>query len=394
MICIGKSYIVHVGGMSRLCSDITVVRPGEVIQKVKRTLWFAIDIVHEDCLCVGRSDAFVFLLLAYAMRYRHDIVCEDEMSERLHYSCSSLILTLSATGMPYNKISIKAPLTSVPYPNSNAVGTGFSGGIDCLYTIMNHLNDEYPLTHIAVFNSVAFQKYGPEVYRDIFGKTCVKAQAFAREFNLDTVFCDTNFYEVLNEEFTNEIFTFRIIACVLALQGLFSMYLVSSDRAAREFELLFDNCASFDLLTVGHSSTESLRFYLTGTEVTRSERLIALSDWKPSRKWLHPCYNHNIVGERNCGCCKKCKEAETILYALGKLDEYASVFDVEEYKENFPKYLAYIMANSNDSRAREVLNVIRDMNVSVPAESYVYEKIFRRACTVFSENTNKKGGSK
>ncbi len=382
MIHIGKSYIIRQDGISRLCADITVCRgqDGVAAPKDSRTLWFAIDGRQEEYLSLGWADAFVMLMLRSAMLYGHDIVCEDPMSERLHYQlCSSLIPTLASAGTILKEIAIHAPLTASPYPNLNAVGTGFSGGADCLYTIMTHGKTcEYPLTHITVFNAVVFQKYGTG-YREIFRDTCRAAEKFAREQGLETVFLDTNFNEVIEERNTNSICPRNHLACALALQGLFSCYYVSAFVSADEFHFDLSSDATYDLLNIACLSTETLRFYSAGAECKRYEKFIRLSDWEPSCRWLHACYSKKIAGTRNCGLCKKCKEAQTILYALDKLDRYAAVFDVEEFKRNFPRYLAYIMANQEDARAREVMKVVRERNIPIPPKSYVLERQMRHA---------------
>ena len=110
-------------------------------------------------------------------------------------------------------------------------------------------------------------------------------------------------------------------------------------------------------------------FYSAGAEAKRYEKLVQLSNWEPSYRWLHACYGKGIVGRRNCGKCKKCKEAQTLLYALGRLHRYEAVFDVEDYKKKFPQYLADIMANQDDPRARQVMQVVRDRNIPIPRQA-------------------------
>ena len=75
MLTIGKSYIVRVDGMSRLCADLT-------IGNRRTTLWFGVDSAHEDWLALGRADAFVMALLPTAMRDGHEIVCGDHIKYR------------------------------------------------------------------------------------------------------------------------------------------------------------------------------------------------------------------------------------------------------------------------------------------------------------------------
>ena len=179
MLKIGKTYLERTGGSTRLCADLTV---GDR----QTTLWFGVDGAQEEYLALSRADPFVMALLPGAMRGGHEIVCEDPMSERLHAQLANgLIPTLSFAGELYHPIKITAPLTAEQVPNQGAVGTGFSGGADCLYTIMSHGGDsEFPLTHIAVFNN------GHIWEKDTFQSLCRHARRFAEEQELGLTVVD------------------------------------------------------------------------------------------------------------------------------------------------------------------------------------------------------------
>ena len=278
MLEIGKSYIVKTDGKSRLCADIG-------IDGHKQTLWFGVDSSQEDCLVTGRADPFVMAMLPTAMRGGHEVICEDAVSERLHYQlCEYLIPALSLAGDMYRKIHITAPLTAEPYPNRGGIGTSFSNDADSLYTVSRHgSGSECPLTHIAVFHTGAFKD--SECREEFFG-ICQAAAQFADEYGLETVFVDTNLYETLTEGFA-EAASFRGMACVLALQGLFSVYLWPTADAGK-FAMDVHACASFDLLTTDCAATESLTIYPDGAEAKDTEKLAALAAWEPSRRWLRP----------------------------------------------------------------------------------------------------------
>ncbi|MCM1134177.1 MAG: hypothetical protein NC400_01255 [Clostridium sp.] len=298
------------------------------------------------------------------------------MSERLYYQLNgSLIPTLSFAGEIYHPIQIKAPLAAKPMENVGAVGAGFSGGVDSLYTIMRHNEQsEYPLTHIAVFNSGVFEGLK---YKDFFVESCKRAEYFAKEQNLKTIFVDTNFQEVLPERFL-DVYSFRNLACALALQRLFSVYLLSSGHDAANFTLNLRNAASFDLLTVNYISTETTSFYLSGVEVKRREKLRLLAEWEPSWKWLHPCI-YGLAGDYNCGHCKKCTRDQTTLYAMGKLDRYGNIFDIKQYKKYFSQRLAFVFANRGNHLFDETIELLEKQNVAIPKAAYLYEKQFRKS---------------
>lgn len=368
MLKIGRSTITRKDGTARLAASISTNRHTTV-------LWFSVPEAQADYLTVGRADPFLLALLPAAMRGGHQIICEDPVSERLHYRlCNDLIPALASVGDWYHSIRITAPTTNQPYPNRDAVGTGFSGGVDSLFTIYRHGTDsEYPLNYIAVFNSGVFE--GP-FHRDNFAEACGKAARFADEIGLKVVFVDTNFVEVLPERFL-DVYSFRNLACALALQGLFSSYLLSSGHDAGNFRIDLHNAASFDPLTVFCTGTESLTFYNSGTEVKRWEKLDALSHWPVSYKWLHPCI-YGYAGEKNCGHCKKCARDLTTLYTLGALDLYDRVIDVEAYRRNAAARIGFVLANKGNHLYDETIQLLRERKIKVPSAAHVYEEQFRQ----------------
>lgn len=369
ILCIGKSYIVRKERFSRLCADITIGKRGI-------RFWFAVDTSQEDSLCVGRADAFVVAFLPMAMRGNYDIACEDPMSERLLYQLNNyLIPTLAFAGGTYHLIHISAACTKKKYLSQGAVGTGFSGGVDSLYTIMRHdVSSEYPLDYIAVFNTGNIEKgFG----KHTFWESCKEARYFADEQNLRIVCVDTNFLEVLPEDYSF-VYSFRNLSCALALQGLFSVYLLASGYSAARFKLRLNRCSCYDFLTTNCVKTESLAFYLSGAEAERWEKIEMLTEWVPSYHWLHPC-TAGIVGQHNCGHCRKCIRDLTILYALGKLERYQAVFDVNEYLQYLPQRIGVVLAEQGSDSYAKTQQLLKERNALIPQASYIYEKQFRRA---------------
>lgn len=369
VLYIGKTYIIRKEKFSYLSADITIDNHGI-------TLWFAVDTLQEDCLSIGRSDAFVMALLPMAMRKNYDIVCEDLISERLMYQLNNyLIPILSLSGDLYSQIRVYGPYTRMLYSGRSAVGTGFSGGVDSLYTIMRHDKEsEYPLDYIAVFNTGNIESgFGKKAYWE----SCKAAARFADEQNLQIICVDTNLYEALPEHYY-QIYSFRNIACALALQGLFSIYLLSSEGGMESFRLNLNICSRYDLLTINYASTESLCFYLSGAEKKRWEKIEALTKWPPSYRWMHPC-TAGIVTQRNCGHCKKCIRDLTVLYALGQLEKYKKIFDIEDYRKHLSERIAFVLARNDSDSNTETKQLLKERNVFVPKAAYIYAEQFSRA---------------
>lgn len=369
MLQIGNLYLQYTEGQARLCSDITLNGRGTM-------LWFGVDEGQADYLCSQRSDAFVMALLPAAMRGGHNISCQTPMSERLHYQLENyLIPSLCAAGDLYHPVSIQAPLTSEPVRNKQAVGTGFSGGVDSLYSIMTHGKDStYPLTHLALFNVGVFEGPG---FRESFRKSCRNAQEFADEMGLELVCLDSNISQVLPERFL-DVYSFRNLAGAMVLQGLFSRYLLSSGHDVANFSFDLHNSATYDLLTVHCAQTESLSIYLSGGQIQRACKLKKLSDWETAYQWLHPCvYGH--VGGKNCGHCKKCARDMTTLYALGTLDRFDAVFDIPAYQKALPQRIGFVLANRGNHLYDETYRLLEEKQIPIPPAAFACEKQFRKA---------------
>lgn len=375
MLTVGKIYLAHEDGQARLCADITLNGRGN-------TLWFGVDEAQCDYLCTQRSDAFVMALLPTAMRGGYSIACETPMSERLHYQLENyLIPALCAAGDIYHPVSIRAPLTAAHLQNKKGVGTGFSGGVDSLYSIMTHGKDsDYPLTHLALFNVGVFEGPG---YRESFRKSCTNAMAFAAQMGLELVCLDSNISQVLPERFL-DVYSFRNLAGAMALQGLFSQYLLSSGHDVANFYFDLHNSATYDLLTVSCAQTESLAVYLSGSQVRRAQKLAALSEWEPAHRWLHPCVYGN-VGTKNCGHCKKCARDMTTLYALGTLGRFEAVFDVQAYRKSMPQRIGFVLANRGNHLYDETLALLEKNGIAIPPAAYVCEQQFRKALNNLKE---------
>lgn len=369
MIHIGKLYLRREAGQVQLRADIRLNDRGT-------TLWFGVEEAQGDYLCAERSDAFVVALLPTAMRGGHAIECETPMSERLHYQLMNYLMpTLCAAGDLYHPVTISAPLSTEPVSGKGGVATGFSGGVDSLYTIMTHGPDsEYPLTHLALFNVGVFEGPG---YREEFQTSCRNARPFAEEMGLELIGLDSNISEVLPERYL-DVVTFRLATGALALQNLLSVYLISASYSTGSFFIDLHSCESYELLTISSMQTESMATYYAGGAKKRVEKIRAISAWEPAHRWLHFCiYGH--VGEKNCGRCKKCSRDMTTLYALGTLDNFEAVIDVPAYKRTRARHMGVVLSCRGSSLYDDVVELLESGDEPIPAAAYVYSEQFDRA---------------
>lgn len=372
MITIGKLYTEQTEHQARLCAPVT-------ISGQRAEAWFAVEPEYGVYLTDDRSDAFVVGFLTTAMRLGEDIFCEAPITKRLYYQLTTYLIPAMASAMEiYHPITIHAPLTDVRLPCEKAVATGWTGGVDCMYTLMTHLQAEEPsrrLTHLLIANVGTLESdHNTELLQYMADKTRL---GIAREQGLSVVSIDSNL-QVLQQENYLAVAAFRLPAAVLALQKLFGVFFNSAGYEFQRFSFVPENSAYYELLVLSCLETDNTVFYSAGGQVTRIQKLDALSDFAPARKHLHPCiYQHK---EHNCGKCGKCIRTLGALYAIGKLESFGEVFDITEFHQNKTEYLLDILLKGDRQHYGEVLTAMKQRGVEMPPDVLRLYRI-RRAAT-------------
>ena len=381
MITIGKPFTETSDGQVRLCAQV-------IIQGHTEEAWFSVEPEFAGYLTDDRADAFVVGFLTTAMRLGEDILCEAPITKRLYYQITTyLVPTMAATMDIYRPITIHAPVTDEPLPCEGAVGTGWTGGVDSMYTLMTHLLPEEPgmkLTHLVVANVGTLESNrNTELLRYMAEKARC---GIARELELSVVAVDSNL-QLLQQENYLAVAAFRLPAAVLALQKLFGVFLHSGAYEFSRFAFVAENSAYYELLPLSCFETECTVFYSTGSHVSRIRKLKELSDYPYARKYLHPCIYQS---RSNCGKCGKCVRTQGALYALGTLDDFREVFDVEEFYRSKEDLLANILSKSESQHYGEVLALMRQRGMELSPEAQRKARILRTAAAVAKKRLNTK----
>lgn len=338
------------GGKQKLSATI-------LIGSEAKELWIAVENKYAQYLCFERSDAFLVALLPLAMRENLDIICEAPVNERLLCQLRNFLIPLLARHAKVAKeISISASVDSAKISCARAVGAGISCGVDSLHVLKNHSNDLYPslkVTHL-VHNNL--------------GLMDVNSKQFVREMNCVNRFCQDYGCQLLNVDsnimptfYTDcaRYHTYMNMAMVLGLQKFWgAFYYGSPGIDPQVYFTLRDNdlndSAHYDLISLNAFSSNTLQIYSEGAAYGRFEKLSHIVDYEPAQKYLQVCVND---GDKNCGKCFKCARTLILLDALGAVDKFSNVFDVEYYKENRHWYLRYLyrmIIRGHDPALREV----------------------------------------
>lgn len=335
-IRIQKPYITHVSGSARLCAEVTL--HGE-----EKILWFSVKEEYAPYFTLDRVDPFAAALLTTAMRDGTDIVCEYPVTRRLLYQLNQYLIPTITSNIPkYHPVQIYAEPADREIKCQGAVATGWTGGVDSLFSLMQSLAqpDSHRLTHLMITSNGAIE--GPDPFHTL-EKMLEKAEkGIGAELDLRLIGIDTNLRQVLPENF-KAVVPIRHGAVILALQKLFRVYFSGSSRAFSQLSLEEESMQGYEPILLGCLETDSTVFYSAGSPFKRVEKLRQLSDFPLATRYLHPC----IYALRdNCGTCEKCLRTQAALYALGTLDRFSPVFDREKFKKEKDRYFAKIMVNA------------------------------------------------
>ncbi len=354
---VSKPYITKKDNKIRVNVDIESDNP-------IKTIWYECDSKYEKYVCTEKNDGFIVTLLLYAMQKKEDIISKQDISEKLYYQITNfLIPTVSKHIDIYNSIKIEANLSNEVLESKGLVGTGFSGGADSFYTVLNNKDKktvDYNVNCLTYFNVGGNGSYGGEKARKLFKERVERIENFAKEHNCEFLYVDSNINEFLNMPHI-ATHSFRQMAVPLIFQKMFRIYYYSSGYSFNEFTIK-ENVAQYDLLNVHCFSNENVNFYSVGGENTRLEKIKVISNYEETYKNLNVC----TVNEKNCSRCEKCIRTMLALYSIDKLDLYKKVFDVEDFYKHFKKRCSNLIVYRKNNEYKEIKRELKKNHKKIP----------------------------
>ena len=344
MIHFSKPYVVEVANKAILKCEVS-------IDNKKDTIWFSVDQKYGQYLCYERSDAFVIAVLNYAMRNNHDIMCDVPISEDLYYNIDKYLIDAIVRYNPswYRPVII-ADVDFEPLPCAGAVGTGISCGVDSLHALANQTALKFKrhnITHLT-FNNVGSHGEGERAV-NLYNARLERPREFAAEYGSEFVASNSNLQDVV-EQSHFKTHTYSSLFAVYCLQKLYSVYYYASGGYKYDEFTLVDapmSCSgTYEMLSLPFFSTKNMRIYSEGADMTRMEKLRRIVAYSPSYKYLNVCLHDGD----NCNVCEKCVRTLLGIDALGALDKFKNVFDIDYYRKHKSWYLEEMLKRMFDGR--------------------------------------------
>lgn len=349
------------GDKARLCAAVN-------LPEGTQELWFELDSSQAHLFADETLDGFVVGLLPLAATRGLDIHAAGPMSSRLCYSINAYLGELLRCLIPSaHRIRVKADSLVAAHWGGRGVFTGFSAGIDSFCTVVEHRSDEVPpeyrVSHL-LFNNVGSHgqtDHDLQVFRERFQRLKPNADELA----LPLLAVNSNLDGVLRLDF-QLTHTLRNVAVALLLQRGCGKYLYSSTVHYVDSHVgpTYD-VGHADSIVLPLLSTETTECISSGGQHTRFEKTRLVSGFVPSRTALDVCVNPAQARLINCSRCWKCLRTQLTLEAIGALESYRAVFDLESYRNLRTLYISLVL-KSHDSLLREVRQGMAEGGVAIP----------------------------
>jgi hypothetical protein len=291
--------------------------------------------------------------------------------------------SLLATYEPrLKRIDVLAELSEAgERPCGKRVATGFSAGVDSFATLYRYTAGDVPanlrLTDLTVFNVGAFGHTNGESY-GLYEHSRERCARYASTRGMGSLFATSNMDDFYGGVGVSPAFqkthTLRNAAAALLFEREVALYYYSSAHPYCNIRATPSSAMGYlDPILLPLLSTERMSFVSAAAGLSRGEKTALLVDKEDAWTMLDVCVASPTtrlpLGSKNCSKCWKCARTMITLDALGELEKFASVFNLQYYKANRSRLFLLTIARSenDDAAAIEALGLARSRGLPMPS---------------------------
>lgn len=347
-------------------------------------LWFEVKDEYSKYMSTECGDAFFVAFVLLAHYQGQDISFETPVSTRLYYGVTEILLPgLRVLNPELPVINVNAETQDFSF-NPTSIGTALSLGVDSFHAVASSFDSPFPVTHLTLFNSGAFGDYGGESSRLLFQQTCKSVAEAAAEMELPLITVDSNLSEILDTSFV-PTHSIRNLSFALLFPSLFRQFYYASGYPVSKFKLdsASGDATHYDLLVSKALCTESFEVMIAGLHDDRIDKIATVASFSPSNSHLNVCIladsnkflNRSKSQVRNCSRCFKCVKTMVAMDALGVLNNYSHVFDLEIYSSERARYLGWIIYDAKKLKSSHAIEILLEGQKTpgfIPMQAYGY----------------------
>lgn len=340
------------------------------------TMWIAVKNKNAHMLTTDSYNAFLLYPLYMAMYYKSDLHLHGQVSKTLYNNVNSYLQSiLTSFSDELHRVNVIVDGFGEVEGNHDIVGTGISGGVDSLSTIYAHyVKETDPKKKINGLFMLNWGWHGePDdpAARIFYEERWADMRATADDIGLPFYEVDSNVGSFLRLGDKNSYF--KIYSCIFALEKAIGKYYISSSLSYQE--ILKWNWSSRDRdwseyadpYAIPLLRSERLELISDGCQYKRTEKTELISNWSVARKHLNVCCKND--SSKNCSVCHKCLRTLMPLEAMGKLDYFSDVFNIEAYKKvAFESKCKLAIQSERDPFARDNIQYCRMKELKIPSK--------------------------
>lgn len=364
------------------CEDVVRLSTCLEFDGRSKEAWYEIPKENAHWFSMDRSDGFVVGLLMQAMQLRKNIVTLVPMSSKLWHNLTQFFIPMMAQSFPdLHQIRILPESLIEDLAPGTGVATGFSGGVDSFATVVQHLAREdspsHKVSHFLFHNAGSHSTGDHEAARRLFWQRFETLKPFTDQVGIPFVAVDSNISEVFPIDFIG-MHSALNASIPLILQNQFQRYYYASTYKYADCGVnRTDDIARFDPLAFHLFSTEGLDCVSTGSQMSRVEKTLLVSEYEPSKKFLNVCVDPAFEG-KNCSVCFKCCRTLMTLELLGKAEAYRGVFDLEKFRAIKNDYLLRLLRYKRGSFESEIAELYREVGAGPMVRALRLRKMWDR----------------
>lgn len=325
----------------------------------EQTMWIAVEEENEGMLADDVYDPFVLLPLYIGMHYGQDVHIEGNISPRLYHNVTHYIMNIfdrfSDETHPVSftvKGFDKGPGTG----KGKLIGTGISCGADSLVTIYDNFvmekDPDYRINSLFFFNHGSHGDYEDKKTKQIWMDRAALNKKAAEELGLPMYLVDSNLHAYTHAPGLGgqKIGYLASWSIAVGLEKAVKRYVTSANLSYDEIAEFSRQSRDFDISEYSESylpnlvQTERMELVMDGCQYSRAEKMERISEWPIAQKYLNVCL-HPVNHGHNCSCCEKCMWSLIPLEAVGKLENFKSVFDIGIYRKNAFRWKCHFLSN-------------------------------------------------
>jgi hypothetical protein len=312
--------IIHQNGHSILGTRIELKK--KVNGFFPEYVWYRVPDPYGEYL-TRHSDAFLIPGLLGGMYFGEDIEVRGSVSPRLAYQLDEyqFILRFRFPDL-LQQVDIKYDRLAHLNAEPKGVGTTFTGGVDSLFTLWNHLpenqpNSDYQVTHGLFIKGFDILPSAKDNYQLLYDQFVLGGDGLS----LEIIQLETNIVGISHLRLALSFFYGPyIIASAISLAGLFRRFFMPSSW---DYKYLREKSYTSDPLVDPLLSTDTMDIIHHGSTHPRVGKLQVIADWELAQNILWVCQEHKFSRFGwNCSRCDKCNRTMIPLYVLGKLSKF------------------------------------------------------------------------